>query len=97
MTLEAYTKESQSKVHGLIHNLYKDVYYEASQEVKKLRSQFKDYSVRVTGHSIGASVSLLVGMSLIKDGIKETSCVSFGAPRIGDSAFSIFSNKVMPK
>jgi hypothetical protein len=45
----------------------------------------------VTGHSLGASVAQLTGMSLIKDGI-PVKMINFGALRVGDDYYAKFSN-----
>jgi triacylglycerol lipase len=51
------------------------------------------YKLKVTGHSLGAALAHLTGMSLIKDGFK-VSMINFGQPRLGNTAYAAFSDMV---
>lgn len=50
------------------------------------------YEVVVTGHSLGASLSHLAAMDLLKNGI-DCSCINFGMPRTGTAEYSAFSTQ----
>ena len=73
-------------------------FYEAEQkviggiltEVKRLRSLYSTYAVKVTGHSLGAALAQLTSMDLIKAGI-SCSVYNFGQPRTGDKAYASFA------
>lgn len=45
----------------------------------------KDYTIRVTGHSLGGAVAAIKAHLLFKDGYNVTRLVSFGGPKITDA------------
>ena len=47
-------------------------------EVERLQSIYPDYAVRTTGHSLGAALTHLTSMMLIKNGIEIESMINFG-------------------
>jgi hypothetical protein len=57
--------------------------------VEGLRTSYPSYSVKVTGHSLGAALAQLTSMDLAKAGIKST-VLNFGQPRTGDFTYSQF-------
>ena len=59
-------------------------------EVHRLRAKYPTYSVKTTGHSLGAALAAFNAMGFLKDGI-PTTMINFGQPRIGDDAFATFS------
>jgi hypothetical protein len=59
-------------------------------EVKKLQSAHAGYSVKVTGHSLGAALAQLTSMDLTKAGIHNT-VYNFGQPRTGDQNYAKFA------
>ena len=63
-------------------------------EVERLQSLYPDYAVRTTGHSLGAALTHLTSMMLIKNGIEIESMINFGQPRMGDADYAAFSNQV---
>lgn len=54
-------------------------------EVKSLLAKYAGYSVTVTGHSLGAALSHLAAMDLVKAGIKSD-VINFGTLRVGTLA-----------
>ena len=64
-------------------------------EVQRLMSLNPGYSLKVTGHSLGAALAHLTGMNLVKAGY-NVQMINFGSPRIGNNAFAAFSNKLLP-
>jgi predicted lipase len=63
--------------------------------VKSLQSSHSGYSVKVTGHSLGAALAQLTSMDLLKNGISNT-VYDFGQPRTGDKTYSTFSTSRVP-
>lgn len=59
-------------------------------QVKKLKSQFSSYAVKVTGHSLGAALAQLTSMDLLKAGYGNT-VYNFGQPRVGDKSYASFT------
>lgn len=59
-------------------------------EVKRLTSAYPLYSVKTTGHSLGAALATLTQMDLIKNGYSAVN-YNFGQPRVGDASFSSFA------
>lgn len=59
LNLCAYTKcpEAHAKVHTGFQNMCKAVYYDVHHEVSRLLGQFSEFSVRTTGHSVGAAIA----------------------------------------
>ena len=47
------------------------------KEVKRLQKAYPDYTVKTTGHSLGAALTQLAGMMLTHNGIK-VSMINFG-------------------
>ncbi|CAN1259146.1 Phospholipase A1-Ibeta2, chloroplastic [Linum perenne] len=66
-------------------------------EVKRLKQQYKDetLSITVTGHSLGAALSLLVAddLSSCSPDMPPVAVFSFGGPRVGNRAFGRRLNK----
>lgn len=46
-------------------------------EVTRLNNLYSSYSIKVTGHSLGAALANLTGMSLINEGF-DVSMINFG-------------------
>jgi len=63
--------------------------------VKMLHKKYRGYTVITTGHSYGASVSVLLAMELIKSGVTDVDVYNYGQPRIGDTRFAGFVNTVI--
>ncbi len=59
-------------------------------EVKALQSAHSGYSVKVTGHSLGAALAQLTSLDLLKAGISN-SVYNFGQPRTGDQTYAAFA------
>lgn len=50
-----------------------------------LRSSGKRYGVRITGHSLGGAMAVIMAELLRKDGFPVRSCITFGQPKVTDS------------
>ncbi|KAJ7173051.1 alpha/beta-hydrolase [Mycena crocata] len=77
-----------------VHNGFQTAWVQSStlvlSAVQKLQAQVPDASVLVTGHSLGAAVSLLDAIFLKQQLPSNTSIqvAGFGRPRVGNTAFA---------
>lgn len=83
--------ECKCQVHKGFYHAEQIVFPAVLAEVKRLRSAYSSYAVKVTGHSLGAALAQLTSMDLVKNGI-ATSVYNYGQPRTGDKAYSQFAN-----
>lgn len=56
--------------------------------------QYPDYQVIVTGHSLGAAVAALLGLSYEIRG-RDPIVVTFGQPRVGNSDFAAYMDSLL--
>ncbi|XP_060189563.1 phospholipase A1-IIdelta isoform X1 [Lycium barbarum] len=60
--------------------------------IEDLREQYKDenLSITFTGHSLGASLSILAAFDLVENGVTDipVSAIIFGSPQVGNRAFN---------
>ncbi len=67
------------------------------ESVKKMKNQYKNYDIIVTGHSYGAAVAQMIGMELVKSGFNEISIYNYGQPRTGEKKYADFMNTVISR
>lgn len=82
------------KVHKGFYDAEQKVIFGVISEVKSLLSSLSGYSVKVTGHSLGAALAQLSAMDITNAGI-ATAVYNFGQPRVGDSAYANFATPVV--
>jgi hypothetical protein len=87
--------ECNAEVHKGFFQAEQTVFPQVLNEVKKLKSQFPSYTVKVTGHSYGASMAQLTAMDLVANGVSVKQMYNFGQPRTGTKAFSDCTGKKM--
>jgi predicted lipase len=63
------------------------VYDKLLAKVKQLLEDYPDYSIYVTGHSLGAALSTLCGFRMSCDLENKVTVVSFASPRVGNAAW----------
>jgi hypothetical protein len=88
-----YDKE---KVHyGIYRQLECDFSYNTiRREIRKLCSEFPEYKVNITGHSLGGGLALLFAYKLsVDNSCLPIRCVSFASPKVGNKAFVDAVNK----
>jgi predicted lipase len=61
------------------------VYDKICSTVKELLNKYNDYSIYITGHSLGAALSTLCGFKLAQEIPNQVTVVSFASPRVGNS------------
>lgn len=54
------------------------------------------YDIILTGHSLGGSLAVLMGLELEFSGVHVSKVVTFGQPRIGNSAFATCVETLLP-
>lgn len=88
-----YTSYSdcQCEVHKGFYTAEQNVIGDIIEQVQMLLSTYPDFTVKVTGHSLGAAMALLTAMDLLRNNI-DAVVYSFGQPRIGDNDFAAFVN-----
>ena len=52
-------------------------------------------AVHTVGHSLGGALAVLNAADLKRRGFAEVNCYTFGAPRVGDLAFTIWFNRAL--
>ncbi|KAI5677946.1 hypothetical protein M9H77_08896 [Catharanthus roseus] len=66
-------------------------------KINNLREQYKgeNLSITLTGHSLGASLSILAAFDLVENGVSDipVTAIVFGSPQVGNKAFSERLNK----
>jgi predicted lipase len=63
--------------------------------VQKLQSQLPQYTVSVTGHSLGAALATLTALDLLFSpaiDARGLQLVNFGSPRVGNTKFAEFAS-----
>lgn len=56
--------------------------------VQQLHSQYPTFQITVTGHSLGAAISILCALELAEQGYENIMVYNYGLPRVGNEAFS---------
>jgi len=64
--------------------------------VQALRNQFPDYDIYVTGHSLGAAISVLCALELVEEGFDNVYVYNYGCPRVGNPSFAVYYNQQVP-
>ena len=91
--LEASDLCSGCQVHGGFQNLFQDVQQTVLTVVSGLHSVHPDYSITVTGHSLGAAIGTLSAAYLRRSGLLVDAYL-FGSPRVGNEAFANYINSL---
>lgn len=87
--------ECNCEVHKGFYKAEQAVLSDAKAAVQKLKQTYPSYSVKVTGHSLGAAVAHLMAMDLAKAGYAP-SVYNFGQPRVGDKSYASFAGTKVP-
>lgn len=87
---------------GEVQNYFKQAFDKLSpcvfQSISELVSQFPDYNVIVTGHSLGGAIASLSAAALVHKGIvtgNKLSLYTFGMPRVGDKGYAFNHDKLL--
>jgi predicted lipase len=55
-----------------------------------LQQLYPTYAVKTTGHSLGAALTSLTTLMLLKNGIQIERSITFGQPRVGNDKYAHF-------
>lgn len=76
-----YQDENGVKIHDGFYRAFKCV----EQEIKTAVATLKEYSLYVTGHSLGGALALIATRALNSDNL--AACYTFGSPKVGNEEF----------
>lgn len=84
--------ECNCEVHKGFYQAEQSIFPTVLNAVKSLKTKFPNYKIKLTGHSLGAALTQLTSMDLVKHGYAVSGVVNFGQPRTGDKAYAQFAN-----
>ena len=76
-----YKDENGVKIHDGFYKAYKCV----EEDIYRAAEKIKDYSLYVTGHSLGGALALIATRALNSDNL--AACYTFGGPKVGNEEF----------
>lgn len=82
------------KVHYGFYRSIQEITEKTITAVSSLKKRFPTYSIIMTGHSYGASTTLLLAMELYKSNITAET-YNFGQPRVGEAHFAKLVNNAI--
>ncbi len=78
-----------AKVHSGAYDALKLVWNDVYTAISDIKLKFPDYKITLLGHSYAGPIAGLIGLELELLGL-DTTVITFGSPRFGDSALSEF-------
>ncbi|KAK9247302.1 Alpha/Beta hydrolase protein [Lipomyces tetrasporus] len=84
---ESVTGCSRCKVHRGFLRSYLETRANTQPALEELKAKYPDYSLLVTGHSLGGAIAILAAADLITDGYTPE-IVTYGQPRVGNQEFA---------
>jgi len=82
---------SGCEVHNGFYNTYLSVQSQVLTLVKEARTQHPDFSILVTGHSLGGAMAVHAALDLkLSLGLSTEDIYTFGQPRVGNPEFEKF-------
>lgn len=84
------------KVHQGFLGEWMSMAYNVLNDVQTLTNQYGNIPVFVTGHSLGAAVSILAAMDIITHVTQDVTVYNFGEPRVGDPTFAAWAAGRIP-
>ena len=91
-----YSKCSGCKVHRGFYESWQSVSSGVITSINTLFSSYPSASVLVTGHSLGAAVSLFAALDLATQTSVTLRLYNFGEPRVGNPTFAAWAASVLP-
>lgn len=76
-----YQDENGAKIHDGFYRAFQCV----ENEIKSVCKDLKEYSLYVTGHSLGGAIALIATRALNSDNL--AACYTFGSPKVGNEEF----------
>lgn len=87
-------KCDECKIHRGFNSFVLQNGIEVVKEMIKLKKEFPDYHIVVTGHSLGGAMALLTGVELRLLGY-DALVVTLAGPKVGNQEFVDFANKLL--
>ncbi|KAI6198891.1 Class 3 lipase protein [Aphelenchoides besseyi] len=89
------------KVHRYFYRAFITLWNDGGMknEFESLTKQYPDYSIIVTGHSLGAAISSLASAAILKERKFTNPKVyhyNYGQPRVGDADFAVAHTQLIP-
>jgi len=84
------------QIHHGFHKCIDNTFKSVLEAVQALRKEHPSYQIVCAGHSLGGALTNLAAISLSLAGITNVQHYSFGSPRVGNPAFAVYSDKVLP-
>ena len=84
--------------YGKVHTGFLALYLGARNRILSLLASDRNArELRITGHSLGGAMAILLGVDLIQLGWKKPDCIRvFGSPRVGDPDFARTFDRHLP-
>jgi len=96
IVLVPYKNMTGIEVGDGFYDEWNDLLPQVIPAVASLRSQFPDYPILVTGHSLGAAISVLCALELAEEGYDNVFVYNYGCPRVGNPDFANYYNSLLP-
>lgn len=81
------------KVHRGFYQMLQEIFPLLIQKIEELFNEYNDYSLVISGHSLGAALTLLVGIECKLLGY-DPLVVNFAGPKVGNSNFAQFADDI---
>jgi hypothetical protein len=93
-----YPACSGCEVHAGFYDVYLSMSSEMLSDVQTLVSANPGAPILVTGHSLGAAVSMHAAVDIMQkiSGVSSLQLYNFGEPRVGNPAFAAWAASVLP-
>jgi len=92
-----YPHCSGCEVHMGFYDTYLSVQKELHTALAALIQEYPNYPIQVTGHSLGAAISVIAALDVIQTYKVPVDIVyNFGQPRVGNPAFVAYQKQTLP-
>lgn len=79
-----------------VHSGFQNEYLRYRESILDRLAQHPDKDVYVTGHSLGGALAVLSGFDIAAHTDRTVTLITFGQPRVGNSAFRKMSDELIP-
>jgi hypothetical protein len=91
----SYNECFNCKIHNGFYRSALSVTNKTIDTLKILQKRFPLYTILLTGHSYGASISQILAMEIFRFGFTKSLVYNFGQPRIGNPLYANFVNTIL--
>jgi len=96
LILTSYKNMTGIQVGKGFYKEWNDLLPQVLPAVTNLRKQYPSFQIFVTGHSLGAAISVLCALELSEAGYDNISVYNYGLPRVGNQAFANYYDSMIP-